>query len=119
MEPYQNRTDTPFVYTGTDRTDPHRTASRARAGPPRKNVLHGTEPKRSRVNTRNGSRQVREESRQGEIRLTVTDDNSIICSRRKFLVWFRRTSVCWETFSRTFLVPSEWRERLSFGTVHA
>ena len=36
VEPYQNRTDRPRVYTGTDGTVPYRTASGTRTGPPRK-----------------------------------------------------------------------------------
>ena len=42
MEAYQNRTDRPRVYTGTDGTVPYRTASGTRTGSPRKSlrVLH-------------------------------------------------------------------------------
>ena len=35
VEPYQNRTDRPCVYTGTDGTVPYRTASGTRTGPPK------------------------------------------------------------------------------------
>ena len=59
MELYQNRTDRPRVYTGTDGTVPCKTASGTRIGPPRKLVLHGDEPESSRVNSQNRSRQVR------------------------------------------------------------
>ena len=84
MEPYQNRTDRPRVYTGTDETVPYRTVSGTRSGPSRKWFPHGTEPKSSRVNSENRSRQVRLETRQGEIRLRIADDSWKICSRRKF-----------------------------------
>ena len=36
VEPYQNRTDRPRVYTGTDGTVPYKTASGTRTGPSRK-----------------------------------------------------------------------------------
>ena len=36
VEPYQNRTDRPRVYTVTHGTVPYRTASGTRTGPPRK-----------------------------------------------------------------------------------
>ena len=65
MEPYQNRTDRPRVYTGTDGTVPYRTASGTRTGPYRKQVPHGTGPKSSRVNSQNRSHQVRLETRPG------------------------------------------------------
>ena len=80
MEQYQYRTDRPPVYTGIDGTVPDRTASGARTGPPRTKVPNGTEPKSSRVNTQNRSRQVRLETRQEEIRLMIADDWKT-CSR--------------------------------------
>ena len=36
VEPYQNRTDRPRAYMGTDGTVPYRNASGTRTGPPRK-----------------------------------------------------------------------------------
>ena len=36
VEPYQNRTDRPRIYTGTDGTVLYRTVSGTRTGPPRK-----------------------------------------------------------------------------------
>ena len=102
MEPYQNPTDRPRVYTGTDGTVPYRAASGIRTGPPRKYVPHRNEPKSSRVNSQNRSRQVRLETRQGEIRLRIADDNWKICSRRTFCVRLRRTDVWWEIFLKNF-----------------
>ena len=74
VEPYQNRTDRPRVYTVTDGTFPYRTASGTRTGPPRKWVPHGTEPKSSLINSQSLSRQVTLETRHGEIRLRIADD---------------------------------------------
>ena len=119
MEPYQNRADRPRVYTGTDGTVPYRTTSGTRTGPPRKKVPHGTEPKMSHVNSQSRSPQVRLETRQGEIRLRIADDNWTISSRRTSCARPRRTSVWWEIFFKNFHVPDKWRERLSLGTVHA
>ena len=115
--PYQNRTDRPRVYMEIDGTVPYRTTNGTRTGPPRKQVPQGTEPKSSRVNSQNRSRQVRLETRRGEIRLRIADDNWKICSRRALCVRHRRTNVWWENFSRIFHAPDKWRERLSFGTV--
>ena len=50
------------------------TASGTGTGPPRKWGPNGTEPKSSRVNTQDRSRQVCIETRQGEIRPTITRD---------------------------------------------
>ena len=97
MKAYQDRTDRPHVYTGTDGTVPYRTASGTRTGPPRKYVPHGPEPKSSRVNSQYRSRQVRLETRQG----------------------FEEQMYGRKIFSIIFHVPINWRERLSFGTVHA
>ena len=65
MEPFQNRTDRPRVYTGTDGSVPYRTASGTRTGPPRKLVPHVTEPKSHRVNFQNlfSSNTLRNEAR--------------------------------------------------------
>ena len=117
MELYQNRTDRPRVYTGTDGTVPYRTASGTRTGPPTKQVPHGTEPKRFRVNSQNRSRQVRLETRQGEIRLRIANDNGKICTRRAPCAGFEEQMYGGKIFSRIFHVPDKWR--LSFGTVHA
>ena len=104
MEPYQNRADRPRVYMGTDGTVPYRTASGTRTGPPKKKVPQETESKSSHINSQNRSRQVRLETRQGEIRLRIADDNWRICSRRTLCVRLRRTNVWWDKFFQEFFM---------------
>ena len=67
-----------------------------------------TKPKpiSSRANSQNRSRQVRLETRQGEIRLRIADDNWKICSRRALCARLRQM-YGGKIFSRVFHVPDK------------
>ena len=77
----------------------------------------------SRVNSQNRSRQVRLETRQGENRLRIADDNWTICSLKNILCKASKNKCMpyygGQIFSRIFHVPYQWVERLSSGTVHS
>ena len=65
-------------------------------------VPHGTEPKGSRANSLNRSRQVRLETRQGEIRLTIADDNWKFALEEHYVHGFEKQTYGGKHFFKDF-----------------